>query len=182
MLVRGGGGLSFRIAGILEVSKDHPDLFSHNRAQQFTGAEFFDEKMTVIVDTKTALQALETIVDQGEGGIGVPDSHYSIFVELYQRRKEWVCINYIDEPHTAKYKHYELAYRVCQSLCYSFVPAADTVAAILAVARGRCIVLLSSADDRSLLGGGVGGEADAAIPEHPPSHDRDTLAGRARPR
>ena len=68
--------------------------------------------MTVVVDTKTALQALETIVDQGEGSVGVPDSHYSIFVELYQRRKEWVCIDYVDKPHTANYKKNEVAYRV----------------------------------------------------------------------
>ncbi|KAM5533430.1 hypothetical protein V8D89_012868 [Ganoderma adspersum] len=109
--------------GILAVSKDDPNLFSSNKDQQFTGAEFFDEKMTVVVDTKTALQALETIVDQGEGSIGVPDSHYSIFVELYQRRKEWVCIDYVDEPHTASYKDknevaYHLSLAVDASFCY----------------------------------------------------------------
>ena len=86
--------------------------FSHNDRQQFIGEEFFGKHMTVVVDTNTALQALETIVDQGEGSIGVPDSHYSIFVELYQRRKEWVCIDYVDKPHTANYKKNEVAYRV----------------------------------------------------------------------
>nr|VWO96715.1 Uncharacterized protein [Ganoderma boninense] len=108
--------------GILEVSKDDPHLFSSNKEQQFTGAEFFDERMTVVVDIQTALKALETIVDQGEGSIGVPDSHYTIFVELYHRRKEWVCIDYVDKPHTSDYKSRELAYRlslaVDASYCY----------------------------------------------------------------
>ena len=100
-------------AGILELSKTNHELFSSNHGKQFRGEEFFGEKMTVVVDTKTALQALETIVDQGEGSIGVPDSHYSIFVELYQRRKEWTCIDYVDQPHTADYKgKNEIAYRV----------------------------------------------------------------------
>ena len=110
--VRHRGSLGFPVVGILEVSKKDDKLFSSNTEQQFTGAEFFDDRMTVVVDTKTALEALETIVDQGEGSVGVPDSHYSIFVELYQRRKEWVCIDYVDKPHTADYKNHELAYRV----------------------------------------------------------------------
>lgn len=79
---------------------------------QFTGDEFFDSKMTVVTDEATALHALATIVDQGEGSIGVPESHYSIFVELYQRRKEWVVADYIDDPRTAKYTANPLAYRV----------------------------------------------------------------------
>ena len=137
--------------------------------------------MTVVVDTNTALQALETIVDQGEGSIGVPDSHYSIFVELFQRRMEWECIDYIDKPETAKYGNNKVAYHVCysNSLCCSLYALADTVTAILAVAGGRCVLLLPSEDNRLLLGGGVAGQADAAVPEHPPAHDRHSLADRA---
>lgn len=103
--------------------------FSHNDRQQFIGEEFFGKHMTVVVDTNTALQALETIVDQGEGSIGVPDSHYSIFVELFQRRMEWECIDYIDKPETAKYGNNKVAYHVCysNSLCCSLYALADTV-------------------------------------------------------
>lgn len=82
---------------------------------QFTGDEFFDDKMTVVTNEATALHALATIVDQGEGSIGVPESHYSIFVELYQRRKEWAVTDYIDQPHTDKYTSNPLAYRVSPS-------------------------------------------------------------------
>ncbi|KAI1793394.1 ferritin-like-domain-containing protein [Ganoderma leucocontextum] len=114
--------------GILEVSKNDPHLFSSNNDKQFTGEEFFDERMTVVVDTKTALQALETIVDQGEGSIGVPDSHYSIFVELYQRRKEWVCIDYVDKPHTADYAgKSEVAYRMSLAVDASFCFLLQTI-------------------------------------------------------
>ncbi|TBU46322.1 ferritin-like-domain-containing protein [Dichomitus squalens] len=107
--------------GIYEVSATDRDLFSSNHDKQFRGEEFFGEKMTVVVDTKTALQALETIVDQGEGSIGVPDSHYSIFVQLYQRRKEWTCIDYVNEPHTADYKgKSEVAYRLSLAVDATF--------------------------------------------------------------
>ena len=162
VLVHGCCRLSFHVSGICEVSKRCPNLFSHNGDQQFIGEEFFGKSMTVVVDTKTALKALETIVDQGEGSIGVPDSHYSIFVELHQRRMEWECIDYIDEPRTAKYGENQLAYRVCHLPCFSSL--ADTVTAILAVAGGRCVLLLPSEDNRLLLGGGVAGKADAAVP------------------
>ena len=140
--------VAFAPPGILELSKTDKHLFSSNKDKQFTGAEFFDEKMTVVVDTKTALQALETIVDQGEGSVGVPDSHYSIFVELYQRRKEWVCIDYVDKPHTANYKKNDVAYRVRYSPSrLSLVVAANAVLAISAVASSRRFLLLSSTDD-----------------------------------
>ncbi|KAF8208005.1 ferritin-like-domain-containing protein [Mycena galopus ATCC 62051] len=108
--------------GIKQASQTDPNLFSHNGDMQFTGDEFFDSKMTVIRNEATALQALETIVDQGEGSIGVPDSHYAIFVELYQQRQNWQTVDYIDAPATDKYKDSEVAYRlslaVNASYCY----------------------------------------------------------------
>lgn len=108
--------------GIRKLVAQYPDLFSSNTDMQFTGDEFFDSKMTVITDERSALEAFTTIVDQGEGSIGVPESHYSIFVELYQRRKEWSCLDYIDEPQTSKYTNNQVAYRlslaVNASYCY----------------------------------------------------------------
>lgn len=68
--------------------------------------------MVVVENEESALRALQTIVDQGEGSIGVPDSHYSIFVELYQERKNWVCIEFVKDPNTSLYKEYPLAYQV----------------------------------------------------------------------
>ena len=103
--------------GIEEVSKQDPHLFNQNVDKQFRGEDFFDSKMTVITNKKTALEALETIVDQGEGSIGVPNSHYSIFVELYQVRKEWTIINYIEEPRTEKYVNNKVAYHVSSQYC-----------------------------------------------------------------
>ncbi|KAF7377627.1 hypothetical protein MSAN_00185500 [Mycena sanguinolenta] len=91
--------------GIKQVAQTDPNLFSHNYEMQFTGDEFFDSKMTVIRDEATALQALETIVAQGEGNIGVPDSHYAIFVELYQQRQKWQTVDYIVAPATEKYRN-----------------------------------------------------------------------------
>ena len=99
--------------GIDEAAKTDPGLFEHgDPARQFRGADFFDSAMTLVRDVPSAHVALETIVDQGEGSIGVPDSHYAIFVELYQRRKEWTCVNYIDEPSTDKYVDKPVAYHV----------------------------------------------------------------------
>ncbi|KIK63446.1 hypothetical protein GYMLUDRAFT_72117 [Collybiopsis luxurians FD-317 M1] len=107
---------------IIELCEDDPNLFTSNKGEQFNEAEFFNSKMTVIVDEQTALEALSTIVDQGEGSIGVPDSHYSIFVNLYQNLTQWDCVNYIDEPKTEKYKANQVAYRlslaVNASYCY----------------------------------------------------------------
>ncbi|KAI0641122.1 ferritin-like-domain-containing protein [Trametes meyenii] len=107
--------------GILELSAKEPDLFSGGRENQLTGDEFFDSAMTVIVDKASALEALNTIVDQGEGGIGVPESHYTVFVELYHQRKKWACVNYVDEPHTADYKGVnEIAYRLSRAVDASY--------------------------------------------------------------
>ncbi|KAI0668651.1 ferritin-like-domain-containing protein [Trametes maxima] len=108
-------------AGILELSAKEPDLFSGHRENQLTGDEFFDSAMTVIVDKATALEALNTIVDQGEGGVGVPESHYTVFVELYHQRKKWACVNYVDEPHTADYKGVnDIAYRLSRAVDASY--------------------------------------------------------------
>lgn len=93
-----------RAVGIRELAPKHPDLFAHNTSKQLRGSEFFDSKMTVITDEASALEALTTIVDQGEGSIGIPNSHYAIFVDLYQQHKQWVCVDYVEDPSTISYK------------------------------------------------------------------------------
>ncbi|KAI0641115.1 ferritin-like-domain-containing protein, partial [Trametes meyenii] len=83
----------------------HGNLFAtEGTDRQLKGAEFFYSAMTVVIDKASALEVLNTIVDQGVGGIGVPESHYTVFVELYQQRTRWKCVDYIKEPHTADYK------------------------------------------------------------------------------
>ncbi|OBZ79329.1 hypothetical protein A0H81_00194 [Grifola frondosa] len=108
--------------GIKELWKDNKYLFKDNHDKQFSGADFFNTQMVVIQDERTALRALKTIVDQGEGSIGVPDSHYATFVGLYSERKKWTCYEYIDEPTTDKYKSdpliYQLSLAFDASYCY----------------------------------------------------------------
>ncbi|KAI0641117.1 ferritin-like-domain-containing protein, partial [Trametes meyenii] len=110
--------------GILELtgSERHENLFATGGTdRQLKGAEFFYSAMTVVIDKASALEALNTIVDQGEGGIGVPESHYTVFVELYHQRKKWACVDYVDEPHTADYKGVnEIAYRLSRAVDASY--------------------------------------------------------------
>ncbi|KIK63443.1 hypothetical protein GYMLUDRAFT_241920 [Collybiopsis luxurians FD-317 M1] len=113
---------SYVKGGIEELWNKDKGLFSSNEKKQFTGAEFFDSEMTVITNKDTAFQALSTIVDQGEGSIGIPDSHYAIFVDLYQNLKRWNCFEYIAKPKTESYTKNPVAYRlslaVNASYCY----------------------------------------------------------------
>lgn len=132
--------------------------------------------MTVVTDRRTALQALETIVDQGEGSVGVPDSHYAIFVQLYQMRKEWTCIPFIDEPRTEKYKANTVAYHV-RRLCSLLYARGLTTNGQTALARGERVLLLPAADDRPVLAGKhEQRHAQAGAAQHPPHHGRHPLA------
>ncbi|KAI0825348.1 ferritin-like-domain-containing protein [Trametes gibbosa] len=107
--------------GLRELAPHDPGLFSKNTSKQLRGSEFFDSKMTIITDQETALEALTTIVDQGEGSIGIPDSHYSIFVDLYQQHKQWVCVNYVEDPSTISYKDVNnVAYRLSLAVDASY--------------------------------------------------------------
>lgn len=156
--------------GIQELSAKDPDLFSGSRANQLRGSEFFDSKMTVVYDKVTALEALTTIVDQGEGSIGIPESHYTIFVDLYQQHKQWRCVDYVDKPSTAAYESKnKVAYHVSPLSC----DAEQTLTSADAAAFARCgrVVLLPAADHRSLLGGLRSRRrwAQAAPPQHPPA-------------
>ncbi|EKM50629.1 uncharacterized protein PHACADRAFT_263998 [Phanerochaete carnosa HHB-10118-sp] len=113
--------------GIRALCKDGQNPFTSNPEQQFRGDDFFDSKMTVVRDERTALEALETIVDQGEGSIAVPESHYAIFVELYQMQTEWTCTAYVDEPSTAKYTGHDVAYNLSLALNASYCYLLQTI-------------------------------------------------------
>jgi len=77
--------------------------FDNNADKQFRGVDFFDDRMVVVEDKHTALKALEVIVDQGEGNVGVEDSHYSIFLDLYLNQGEWECYNVKKDVKTEHY-------------------------------------------------------------------------------
>jgi len=78
--------------------------FAHNADKQFSGFDFFDDQMVVITDQASALNALKTIIEQGEGNITVPDSHYAVFVKLYLNREAWAHFKVKKNPKTKDYK------------------------------------------------------------------------------
>jgi hypothetical protein len=90
--------------------KDYID-FDHKELQ-FSATEFFADKMTQVVDQKSAHDALKIIIDQGEGSVGVEDAHYQMFLALYLRRTEWTCWPVPNSPNTEMYKADTLLYEV----------------------------------------------------------------------
>ena len=72
--------------------------------------------MVIVHDLAGAQAALTTIVDQGEGAIGVEDSHYKVFLDLYEKRDTWDCFPVATNPKTEDYKSDEYLYHVCSLL------------------------------------------------------------------
>ncbi|KAF9504781.1 hypothetical protein BS47DRAFT_1490060 [Hydnum rufescens UP504] len=105
-----------------------PDsAFAHNADKQFSGMDFFDDQMTVITGKASALKALTTIVEQGEGDVAVPDSHYTVFAQLYSDREAWVHYEVPKNPKTSDYKGrstndfvYKLSLAFDAGYCYMF--------------------------------------------------------------
>jgi Ferritin-like len=90
---------------LLTGVKALPDrAFAHNADKQFSGMDFYDDQMVVITDQASALNALKTIIEQGEGDAAVEDSHYTIFVRLYSNRKAWKHYEVLKNPTTQGYK------------------------------------------------------------------------------
>jgi len=101
--------------------------FAHNADKQFSGMDFFDDQMTIIIGKVSALKALTTIVEQGEGDVAVPDSHYTLFVQLYSNREAWVHYEVPKNPKTRDYKGhstndfvYKLSLAFDAGYCYMF--------------------------------------------------------------
>jgi hypothetical protein len=90
--------------------KDYID-FDH-KGLQFSATEFFADKMTQVVDQKSAHDALKIIIDQGEGSVGVEDAHYQMFLALYLNRTEWECWQVPDSPKTRMYETVPFLYEV----------------------------------------------------------------------
>ncbi|KAF8637444.1 hypothetical protein AX17_002809 [Amanita inopinata Kibby_2008] len=65
---------------------------------QFDSTEFFGSSMYTIYSKAEAYKALELITEQGEGGISVPDSHYAVFVDFYQRQLQWSLLPVVNNP------------------------------------------------------------------------------------
>ncbi|KAJ8591360.1 hypothetical protein M405DRAFT_814463 [Rhizopogon salebrosus TDB-379] len=108
--------------------KDYID-FDHKELQ-FSATEFFADKMTRVVDQKSAHDALKIIIDQGEGSVGVEDAHYQMFLQLYLNRTEWECWQVPDSPKTKTYEGvpflYELARASDAVYCYLLVTIQKT--------------------------------------------------------
>ncbi|KAF9803149.1 hypothetical protein IEO21_09748 [Rhodonia placenta] len=107
----------------IKLSKDK--IKFSNKERQFSGAEFFDGMMVQITDHAAAHQAIDTIINQGEGTVGYPEAHYQLFLELYQKRKTWTCWPVTASPSTEKYKGNEYIYQLSRAFdaayCYLLV-------------------------------------------------------------
>ncbi|THG99020.1 hypothetical protein EW026_g3264 [Hermanssonia centrifuga] len=90
----------------------YPDILSNNPDVQFSSEDFFGDNMTVVKDLETALKAMTTIVDQGEGSVGNPDSHYHVFLDLYKKRDTWDCYPVGKNPTTESFKDNDYVYRL----------------------------------------------------------------------
>ncbi|KAF9518004.1 hypothetical protein BS47DRAFT_1338894 [Hydnum rufescens UP504] len=59
--------------------------FQHNPDKQFSGLDFFDDQVIVITDKASALKALKTIVEQGEGNVSAFDAGFCYLLQTIQR-------------------------------------------------------------------------------------------------
>ena len=94
------------------MAKDDPSILNNNPKMQFGPDDFFGSDMVIIRDLDTALQAMTTIVDQGEGAVGVDDSHYKVFLDLFEKRDSWDYFPVFRNPKTSDYDNNEYLYRV----------------------------------------------------------------------
>ena len=98
-----------------------PDkTFANNGDKQFLGNNFFGDQLFAITDQATALQALRTIIEQGEGNLSVTDSHYDVFSQLYSQPTSWEVYQVPDNPKTVDYMEKEYIYKVEPLPCLSF--------------------------------------------------------------
>lgn len=87
--------------------------------------DFFGGQLVVITDQSSALSALTTVVEQGEGDVVVENSHYTVFTDLYQSRKSWDLYRVPKNPKTWDYKNKNLTkrspyiYAVSDGFCIS---------------------------------------------------------------
>ncbi|KAL4065367.1 ferritin-like-domain-containing protein, partial [Scleroderma citrinum] len=101
-----------------------------NKDLQYTPEEFFSGYMTQVVDDKTAHDAIKTIIDQGEGSVGVAEAHYQMFLDLYERQTDWECYPVPSEPRVEDYQKtpyvYQLALASNATYCYLLITIEKT--------------------------------------------------------
>ena len=83
------------------------ETFANNPDNQFVGNNFFGDQLFAITDQSTALRALRTIIEQGEGNLNVPNSHYDVFSQLYSEPDTWEVYQVPDNPKTVGYEDSE---------------------------------------------------------------------------
>jgi len=88
------------------------EKFANNSEKQFTGNDFFGDQLFAITDQSTALQALRTIIEQGEGNLRIDDSHYDVFSKLYSAPESWEVHHVPNNPKTAGYWRKPYIYRL----------------------------------------------------------------------
>jgi len=79
------------------------ERFANNPEKQFSGNNFFGDQLFAVTDQATALRALRTIIEQGEGNLRVDDSHYDVFSKLYSKPGSWEVYHVPDNPTTEGY-------------------------------------------------------------------------------
>jgi len=97
------------LAGIRELPDER---FANNADKQFVGNDFFGNQLFAVTDQATALRALKTIIEQGEGNLSVSDSHYDVFSQLYSEPDSWEVYNVPNNPKTTGYKNEDYIYKV----------------------------------------------------------------------
>ncbi|KIJ65359.1 hypothetical protein HYDPIDRAFT_88696 [Hydnomerulius pinastri MD-312] len=101
-----------------------------NKDLQFSPQEFFNDLMVQVVDQESAHKALKTIIDQGEGSVGIEEAHYQMFLDLYKERETWKCHPVPYSPTTKLYESneyvHELALASNAVYCYLLITIQKT--------------------------------------------------------
>lgn len=74
-----------------------------NVPYQYDSNEFFGSGMYIVGTKEDAYKALDLITEQGEGGLSVPDSHYTVFVDFFQQKEAWNLLPLTINPTPATY-------------------------------------------------------------------------------
>jgi hypothetical protein len=118
----------------------------------------------VVKDLQTSLEALDVIVEEGEGRdsefAGDERAHYFVFKDLMEGSLTWEVYNVPEDPTTEWYAELGLrqTYHVrCCTRQFGMCPDYDTSCHLLGLAHIRCGVLLPFAHDREALDNERGG-------------------------
>ncbi|KAJ3568663.1 hypothetical protein NP233_g5565 [Leucocoprinus birnbaumii] len=87
---------------VLSIRGLSDQQFTNNMDNQFLGQDFFGDQLFAITDQASALKALGTVIEQGEGDLSTEDSHYEIFSKLYSG-PTWDVYNVPTDPKTVDY-------------------------------------------------------------------------------